>query len=1011
MTKKWFGLIILLVSSMIPKAFSEDAFVLVFLEDSPLRNIKVAVDGEIVGVTDGQGLVKASIEPGSHELSLITDDDAIPVRFDLPRDGQIEISAVFYTDEELAPVIKKQIFESTSTATGYVAGVVTSSSGLPIEGATVEVTDLNISAETDEDGIYSLILPRGVQNLQVGRSGYQPSAVTPVRVFADLGVNARFTLVEQPASGVEIAPPSFSVEEVVTVGVFNPSESAENIERFATSIVSAIDAEQLERFGDSDVAAVLGRIVGLTVTEDKFANVRGLDGRYIATNFNGIIMPSTDPLRRDVQLDLFPADIVESIEVQKSFSADQLASTTGGSIRVNTKGLPDGRVGKVSVSTGVNIEFTGDDVQGYRDSNTEWLGFDNGLRDIHSGVLEATEGATSLTICDPSIADICTRPAVALAYALTFKPDYDVEPVNADPDVGLDVNFGDRFEYGNGEVAYYLAGSYGRSTGSRENAVLSNPNDLNGVYNRTKDNVAVSGYGVVGYEFDSGEIVSKTTLLRSTDDVTRQTLATNVEGNDLDAIILEYVQRQLFSQNVTGLYEFQTAGLDSSLDYRLGYSETDRLEPDRRQYYSSNGSLATSSVERRWSDLNEVSEDVAFDYSIAKEWGESNFATLSTGAMLSDKERTVNLYRFGVRTGDDPISLSTVNGVDNLLSVVNFATDAFRLRTATAGTDSYASIEETLAYYIKIENEFGENWTAEVGARFEDFSQEILYPGVPQNNGLLESDGWYPAVNISWRATEELQLRVGYSQTVSYPGLIERSDSQSYDPTTDDPIFGTPDLKVSEIDNLDLRVEYYFGENSRASLALFRKEIADPVERAIPDASGSAAAGITFKNQDSADLDGIEVDFNTLILDGDVHGLFVNGNLSYIDSSVVLGARSLQLEGETSNGRSLQGQSEYLANLQIGYDHYPTEQKLTLLFNYFDDRIFRVARGAAIGPLIEQGRLVVDLNYENILSDSWILKLKIKNLTNEPISYSQNNNEIELYETGTSISASLSYEF
>ena len=520
MTKKWFGLIILLVSSMIPKAFSEDAFVLVFLEDSPLRNIKVAVDGEIVGVTDGQGLVKASIEPGSHELSLITDDDAIPVRFDLPRDGQIEISAVFYTDEELAPVIKKQIFESTSTATGYVAGVVTSSSGLPIEGATVEVRDLNISAETDEDGIYSLKLPRGVQNLQVGRSGYQPSAVTPVRVFADLGVNARFTLVEQPASGVEIAPPSFSVEEVVTVGVFNPSESAENIERFATSIVSAIDAEQLERFGDSDVAAVLGRIVGLTVTEDKFANVRGLDGRYIATNFNGIIMPSTDPLRRDVQLDLFPADIVESIEVQKSFSADQLASTTGGSIRVNTKGLPDGRVGKVSVSTGVNIEFTGDDVQGYRDSNTEWLGFDNGLRDIHSGVLEATEGATSLTICDPSIADICTRPAVALAYALTFKPDYDVEPVNADPDVGLDVNFGDRFEYGNGEVAYYLAGSYGRSTGSRENAVLSNPNDLNGVYNRTNDNVAVSGYGVVGYEFDSGEIVSKTTLLRSTDDVT-----------------------------------------------------------------------------------------------------------------------------------------------------------------------------------------------------------------------------------------------------------------------------------------------------------------------------------------------------------------------------------------------------------------------------------------------------------------------------------------------------------
>ena len=136
----------------------------------------------------------------------------------------------------------------------------------------------------------------------------------------------------------------------------------------------------------------------------------------------------------------------------------------------------------------------------------------------------------------------------------------------------------------------------------------------------------------------------------------------------------------------------------------------------------------------------------------------------------------------------------------------------------------------------------------------------------------------------------------------------------------------------------------------------------------------------------------------------------VNGNLSYIDSEVSLTSKSLQLEGAGSEGRSLQGQSEYLANLQIGYDHYLTEQKVTLLLNYFDDRIFRVARGAAVGPIVEQGRLTVDLNYENIFSERWSLKLKAKNITNEPISYSQNEREIELYETGTSISASLSYQ-
>ena len=208
-------------------------------------------------------------------------------------------------------------------------------------------------------------------------------------------------------------------------------EGTGDIQRYASSIVSAMDADQISRFGDGDVALAIGRIVGLSVSEGKYANVRGLDGRYIATNFNGILMPSTDPMRRDIQLDIFPSNIVESIAVQKSFSADQLATTTGGSITVKTKGIPDERVGSLSVSTGFNSSFTGDDVQGYRDSVTEWAGFDSVLRDIHSGVLEATDGGTTLTICDPDVADICTRPEVALAYALTFKPDYDLEPVTA----------------------------------------------------------------------------------------------------------------------------------------------------------------------------------------------------------------------------------------------------------------------------------------------------------------------------------------------------------------------------------------------------------------------------------------------------------------------------------------------------------------------------------------------------------------------------------------------------
>ena len=173
-------------------------------------------------------------------------------------------------------------------------------------------------------------------------------------------------------------------------------------------------------------------------------------------------MPSTDPLRRDVQLDLFPSNIVDSIQVQKSFSASELASTTGGSISVITKGMPEERGGNLSVSIGANAEFTGDYVQGYRDSIGDKWGYDAGLRDLHTGVIEATNGGqTKFAIC---IGDLCTRPEVALAYALTMKPDYDVRSITADPDVGIDGSYGDVTDLFDGSLGYYIAGSYGSIT-------------------------------------------------------------------------------------------------------------------------------------------------------------------------------------------------------------------------------------------------------------------------------------------------------------------------------------------------------------------------------------------------------------------------------------------------------------------------------------------------------------------------------------------------------------------
>lgn len=993
-------------------ATAGDAYLRIFFDEAPLSGVAVLLDGVEQAATNERGGAALPVAAGSRVITLVDDEVELPVAFDVADDEDVEISVTIASTGS-APRVEIRKFKPGETGdAGYITGQVLDAGGLPLAGAEVVLPNTPHTSTTGSNGVYSLTVPRGLYSVEVSAPGYRAATVRDVRVMAGLGVAARFRLLSAATGAVAT---NQQVEEVFVLGVFNPQQDAASVERFATSITNAIDVEQLERFGDADVAAALNRVVGVAVTDSKYATVRGLDGRYISSTLNGLLMPSTDPQRRDVQLDLFPTDILGGIEIQKSYTPDQLATTTGGSIKILTKGLPDERIRKVSGSLGVNGDFTGDEILNYRSSNEDWAGFDSGLRKLPGGVLDATNGGRSLTICDPSIDPVrCTSTIDAARLGVQFEDDYNVGDKDALPDGAVSAVLADRLDAGDNEWGYYLAATYDHSTSDRGRAELNNPLETTGSYERARETTDLNAYLAVGYEFGAAdELMSKTTILRSSDDTTRvESGVDGAEENQVDSAILEWVERQFIAQAFTGYHELEFDEGVHVFDWRLAYSRTNRDEPDRRQYSYFNGNLSTSAFERRWSELEEDSVDVAIDYALTWDWGAISSTEFKTGVLWSDKEREVDQYRFGFRLGDRrDITLGIEQDLEEILSYQNFALDRVRLAANTADTDSYESQEEIQAFFFTTNTELGENWTVLAGARYEDFTQGLEYPNDDNARSELTYDDWYPALSLTWRPAQEWQLRLGYSQTVSYPGLIERSQAQSFDPDTDDPIFGNPDLQVSTIDNLDLRAEYYFSDSESLSIALFAKQIDNPVERAIPDASGSAARGTTFVNQNTADLLGIEIDANKILIDEDDYTLFVGGNVSYIDSEVELSEDSLRLEGQAADGRQLQGQSEWLANIQLGFDHYPTEQKLTLLVNYFDDRIFRISRGASTGPEFEVARVVVDLTYEKLVSDALTLKASIKNLLNENIEYSQNGRTIESYQTGTSFGVGFSYRF
>jgi TonB-dependent receptor len=1000
-------------SALSGHVFAEDELVLYTIIDGQLKGagLTARINGQQYKEINRNGVASFDLELGENLVEVLLEDRII---FVLPLKAQpgenLDLGLLINPGEEIKVAVDRyepdvKVDEPDPSTYGRIVGRVTE--GIqPVVDAYIAIDHTEYAVASDNNGYFSLALPRGEYSITVSHPEYGTRTVNNVRVVTDVEMGRNFFLSKMQSS-------SMALEEVVVTGKFIAQESGNDLERFTANITDAMDMGKIERFGDASAAAALTRIVGVAVTDSKYANVRGLDGRYISSTLNGILMPSTDPMRRDVQLDIFPSNILGGIEIQKTFSASALGTTTGGSVQMKTRGLPDAFEIKVSASGGVNDASTGKEIVNYRSSMTDYYGFDSGLRALPTLLEEKTDGGRNLSVCDPKIDPVrCTAPWEAAILGVTMEDDWAIDHYKAKPNGGVNASIGDRISLDNADFGYYFAGSYKYDVQNRGDAILDDSSDMVGTYERVKEATAINGYGVFGFEYGSeDEVLSKTIYLRSAEDTTRWTRGVDGEENAKERVIMEWVEREFASEQLSGHHLLDFASSEHTLDWRAGYSRTTRYEPDRRTYTYLNNTLATSAVERRWSDLDENSIDAGLDYGHSFDWGSDNITDLKLGVLYSDKDRTVNLQRYGIKAGPNAsqVSFSVNTPIEETLSYTSYLIDAIRVAANTTDTDSYQSKESTQAWFVDTTTEIGMDHTLAIGVRGEKFEQQLSYPYEPSEPNILNSDEFLPAITYTYRWNEDLQFRFAASRTLSYPGLIERSKSLSYDPDTDKPIFGNPNLVTSTIDNLDFRVEYYWTPEENITLALFDKVISDPIERAVPDASGSAADGITFRNAVEAKVQGIELDVNKNLIDDANYLFFVGGNVSWIDSQVTLDDNSIRLEGTDSIGRELQGQSPLLANLQFGLDLYPSDQKFTLLVNYFDDRIYRVTRGSNNGPEYELGRMLIDLTYEKTFESGLVVKASAKNLLNEKVEWARNGKVIESYTPGVSYSIGLSY--
>ena len=1013
-----------------------DIYIVVFYGAGPVADAEVMIDGDILGRTNEQGIFDYFLNDGSYEIQ-IGNADPVLASFNLEVVGDENVDIRIDASGSGEPAIAIDSYETGDTAgpTGMIAGIVEDGNGQPLSRARVEVKGMNIVTFTDADGQFSMEVPRGIQIVGAEHEEGKTDD-REIRVVAGTGVELNMTVWPDAfAFDASALSEGIAIEETVVLGnVYNLNPiDAVSIEREAITIVDALDLAQIARFGDSDVASAVRRIAGVAVKDGQFALIRGLEGRYLSNLINGANVPSTDPLRRDLQLDLFPADILGGIQVFKGYTADQPGESTAGTLRIDTRDLPDEPVFKLSVSAGFRDGVTGETVLDYEGSETDFLGFDDGFRALPQGF--DIQGLADAQASGNPV-DLTTLEQIELAQSFTNV--FNTSTDTATLPFGLSGAVGNSYDFETGTFGFYAASSFGNDTRLRQDEQIIDVDDIEDV-NRVETDVDFNAYVALGWETDRLDLVSNTTFIRQTTDRVSNSLTVDTDdaNREFDETILEFTEREFFSQQFFGTHQFFDG--EHQLEWTFGLSESSRFQPDRRAFTfdnrpnidSNEGLLVSNEVERRWSTLDDDGVFLSADYNFAIQFSDAVFTDFKVGGLLNAIDRDVDLVRIVFESGNSAELLGDLLGVPffteldpetqfqgNVLGIIDGDNPAITVDFRTESTGSYDAEADTRAAFIHSETTVGDFWKVSAGVRSERFIQSLVYPndpGATAETDELNSSELLPALGVTYTPSDSWQFRAAFSSTVSYPGLTEFAESLTFDPDTDQPIFGNPDLQVSTIDNLDLRAEYYFGANSSISAALFFKQIDNPIERAVGDGSGIFSDALTFENSETASVQGIEIDANVTIFDGTDWDGFIGGNLAFTDSSVTLGSNSTRLEADPN--RQLQGLSPILANLQFGVDHIATGLKGTLLLNFFDDRIERLQRSSVLGPIFEQGRVELDMNFEWETNFGSTLSLQLGNVLDSEIQFvgeNVTNGAVffdQSYTRGRTVSLGFSHEF
>ena len=817
-------------------------------------------------------------------------------------------------------------------------------------------------------------------------------------------------------SAVAAAQQSPLIEEISVIGQFVPDEK-----RGTDQISNVVGEEQFTRSGDSNIAESLKRVSGLSTVAGKYVYVRGLGERYATTLLNGAILPSPEPLNRVVPMDLFPTGILESVLVQKTYSAAYPGEFGGGVLQMRTKKSTDEFFWNFASTVGVIDNATFKDGYTVSGGDTDWLGIDDGFRAPSQELLNATANGNELKL-KSRFSGIGVPAEQLEVVGESFNNQYTPTEESAPPNVNISTSFGNFYDIGaTGMKLNYLASlDYSnswdtnrieRNTYVPSGVGLDIQEDLDVV--NTENSIDLSGIFSAGLDIDENNNVRFTSVaLRQTDNRVFKTTGETLDAPDLSTVELQWVEREILSNQLQGDHYFPAFN-EFVVNWRYSDIVATREAPDTRSYRYDGGEFS-SRVDgnmRSFDELEDNASELGIDLTMVFYGPRNSIITPKFGYVLSEKERNSEIRRFGFAF-NGPLANNNqllLRPLEEILSPENITEAGFVIRELTRPTDSYKANNSLEAFYGQVEVNFDDRLRLTFGGRQEDFDQvtttfDLFRPSTSVVADLSRKE-FLPSFSATYIHYDH-QFRLAYSETVSRPDFRELSTSPFINPETGREIFGNPNLDITSITNFDFRWEWYFGFADYVSAGIFYKEFVDPIEAVI---FSPVDPRITYINAQSAENQGIELEgYKRLDFLGPVgEDFYVQGNISFIDSLVNI--RQSDLGSLTSSSRPLQGQSDVLFNFQIGYEPY-SGTTATLLYHYFGDRIDSVGIEGA-PDLIQEGYGELNFIFIKELNRNWQVTAKAKNILDVRSEITQGSLLTNGFKLGREASIQVQYRF